>query len=328
MKKKILTGRDLLALPEITWLWPGYIPIGHLTLVAGEPGSGKSAFAQDLAFRLSNGSEWADGSEITEPSKTLWIDSDGAKSILADRLRNWEMNPDDFILPGQTDIYADFGLISNSKPQIKEILEEMNPRLVVIDSLTGVHRQEEKDASDMKDLFDILQEWAGKFNCAVVIIHHLNKGFSQIQNGPITLDRIRGSTQIVASARSILVIDTGSASIYPAFEKTQRIYQIKNNLDKIKENPFYFEIGGDGITYLPMEDFNFAPNNESQKEKAKRRIMEIMHSASGPIPSKEIESKLNADFPEPTWKRAKKELPVESFRPEGENRWFWRIIEP
>src|SRR5947209_20491299 len=40
----------------LTWLWPGRIPYGHLTLLDGTPGSGLSLVALTLAACISSGS--------------------------------------------------------------------------------------------------------------------------------------------------------------------------------------------------------------------------------------------------------------------------------
>ena len=37
------------------WLWEGHIPRGMLTIIAGDPGQGKSAVALDIAARVSSG---------------------------------------------------------------------------------------------------------------------------------------------------------------------------------------------------------------------------------------------------------------------------------
>ncbi len=44
-----------------TWLWPGRIARGKITLLAGDPGLGKSLVALDIAARLSRGAPWPDG---------------------------------------------------------------------------------------------------------------------------------------------------------------------------------------------------------------------------------------------------------------------------
>src|SRR5206468_1717626 len=37
----------------VRWLWPGRIALGKLTLIAGEPGLGKSFLTMDIATRVS-----------------------------------------------------------------------------------------------------------------------------------------------------------------------------------------------------------------------------------------------------------------------------------
>src|SRR5579864_6226063 len=44
------------------WLRPGRIPLGHLTLLAGDPDAGKSLVTLDMAARVSTASAWPDGS--------------------------------------------------------------------------------------------------------------------------------------------------------------------------------------------------------------------------------------------------------------------------
>jgi len=43
------------AAEPLHWLWPSRIPLGKLTLLIGDPGTGKSLLAADLAARVSAG---------------------------------------------------------------------------------------------------------------------------------------------------------------------------------------------------------------------------------------------------------------------------------
>lgn len=64
------------AQPEpLEWLWPGRIPLGCLTLLAGEPDTGKSLVTMDLAARVSRGMGWP---AVEEPAQTA--DGSGAGS--------------------------------------------------------------------------------------------------------------------------------------------------------------------------------------------------------------------------------------------------------
>jgi len=48
----------------VNWLWPGRVPSGKLTLVAGDPGLGKSLVALDIAARVTRGLPWPDSEEL------------------------------------------------------------------------------------------------------------------------------------------------------------------------------------------------------------------------------------------------------------------------
>ena len=43
---------------DIEWLWPGHIPLGMLTLIAGDPGVGKSFLTLYIAATVSAGLPW------------------------------------------------------------------------------------------------------------------------------------------------------------------------------------------------------------------------------------------------------------------------------
>src|SRR4029450_6608141 len=44
----------------VRWLGPNPTPLGKLTLIAGEPGLGKSFLTMDLAARVTTGNPWPD----------------------------------------------------------------------------------------------------------------------------------------------------------------------------------------------------------------------------------------------------------------------------
>jgi hypothetical protein len=54
----ILKGLAGVTREMLEWLWPGRIPLGKLTLLAGDPGLGKSFVTLDIAARVSRGDAW------------------------------------------------------------------------------------------------------------------------------------------------------------------------------------------------------------------------------------------------------------------------------
>jgi len=61
----------------VRWVWPGRIARGKLTLIAGDPGLGKSFLTIDLAARMSTGATWPDD-PLTErdPAATIILSAE------------------------------------------------------------------------------------------------------------------------------------------------------------------------------------------------------------------------------------------------------------
>ena len=72
--------------PElVTWLWPGRVPLGRLTILDGDPGLGKSALTLDIAARVTRGDVMPDGARgMTTPRGVVLL---GCEDGLADTVR-------------------------------------------------------------------------------------------------------------------------------------------------------------------------------------------------------------------------------------------------
>src|SRR5438128_540885 len=74
----------------VRWLWPGYIPLGKLTVLDGDPALGKSTLLLDLAARVSTGAPMPDGSPGLHAPVCLL----SAEDALADTIRPRLVAPD------------------------------------------------------------------------------------------------------------------------------------------------------------------------------------------------------------------------------------------
>ena len=61
---------------QTEWLWPGWLALGKLTILEGDPGLGKSFLTLDLCARLSTGRELPDGSTSAGPSSTIVLSAE------------------------------------------------------------------------------------------------------------------------------------------------------------------------------------------------------------------------------------------------------------
>src|SRR5690606_33208811 len=81
---------------DLQWLWPGRIPLGKITLLAGDPEAGKSFVVCDLAARTTRGGPWPDGVEPVGPEVSSEPGSDATGSVL---FITAEDNVEDTLLP-------------------------------------------------------------------------------------------------------------------------------------------------------------------------------------------------------------------------------------
>lgn len=224
--------------PEpIEWLWKPRIALGKLTMVAGDPGLGKSFVTLDFAARVSTGTAWPDNRD--EPQQAGDVVLLSAEDDLADTIRpRLDVAQADCSriialqavrVMVQVDnkttktIERTFSLEADLK-MLEAALDYLpNPRLVVIDPISayiGTRLDSHKNA-DMRAVLSPLAALASRRRVAVLAVNHLNKGGSQTN----ALYRTMGSLAFVAAARSSWLI------VADAHDPGRRLFLcVKNNL--------------------------------------------------------------------------------------------------
>jgi putative DNA primase/helicase len=296
-------------LSGIVWLWPGHIPKGMVTLLIGQPGDGKSAFALGaIARAVLKGEQWPDRSKAPKAGKVLWYDTEHAISINVQRTRNWG-------LPASRLLVPDSDSHSLDRPEDTELLERMIRRnklpLVIIDSLRGSHGQDENN-SKVGEVLKALAGVAERTGAAVVVIHHTKK---MAVDEEATMNSSRGSNAIAAFARVILAIDNPSQD-----KHWRRIRVVKNNLAPSPE-PLGFRVTNSGLEIGPAAS-------------AKKRIARKLDCAewlrfilgNGPLPATEVEADATCKgFAKATLRRAREYLGI---KPRKTSRgWKWSLPE-
>src|SRR5437588_9751518 len=91
---------------SVSWLWPGWLPRGKLTLFEGDPGLGKSLVTLDLCARLSTGRPFPDGSTGLGPANSIVLNGeDGVEDTIRPRLQALEADLERvFVLPREMNI--------------------------------------------------------------------------------------------------------------------------------------------------------------------------------------------------------------------------------
>jgi replicative DNA helicase len=297
----------------ISWAWEKWLPAGLLTILAGAPGSGKSALALRIATTFLKGDSWPDGTPYNgEQGKILWCESEAAQPLNLDRARAWEL-PLNRILTPFHDPMIDIRL---DDPRMRAIIErnahDPDIRLVVVDSLSGSHRGDENAAQTISIVLSLatLARDTGK---PVLLTHHLRKK-SKFEGDEVTLERLRGSSAIVQPARVVWALDAPDATQ----EHRRRLSVIKSNLAAFPE-PLGVEVDESGVSFGKAPH---RPHTESQVEKAADLLLALLHKK--PMPSVDLQKEADqAGISWDTFKRAKRKLELNAVKKDGH--WIWSL---
>ncbi|MEL7039442.1 MAG: AAA family ATPase [Cyanobacteria bacterium J06592_8] len=186
---EVTTAGDLLNqnIPSGQFLVPG-VPSTGVTLLAGQPGAGKTTFAYHLAKAVNEGKDWF-GEKPTQTGKVVFVSSDETKADAKDKAEKLGFDGDDITY------------VFNWQVKDWEIFEKtvkgVQPPLVVVDSFTGIHDAafNENERSAAATILR-LQQLCEQYGCAVLLLHHLSKS-----------GQVRGSTTITSTPSSVLILE-------------------------------------------------------------------------------------------------------------------------
>jgi predicted ATP-dependent serine protease len=156
--------------PErVEWLWEGRIPKGKLTVVDGDPGTGKSAMITDLAARVSAGRPMPDGSTGGVAAGVVILSAeDGLADTVRPRLDAARGDPAGVLaLTTKYDDNARDLLLSLPKdiPLIAQGIERIEAELVTIDPLVAYFGNKTDSHRD-QDVRRVLADLAALAECA------------------------------------------------------------------------------------------------------------------------------------------------------------------
>jgi hypothetical protein len=170
----------------IPWGWPGRIPLGRGTLVAGRPGLGKTLLLCDIAATVTRGRHWPDGAGSTpagdvilmsaedDPADTLVprLQAAGADLDRVHFLRGaWAKTADGKTVRKGIDLQAGLPLIEDAAGKLPAL------KLLVIDpigSYMGRGVDSHRD-NEVRGALDGVNRLAGERGFALVFIAHVNK---------------------------------------------------------------------------------------------------------------------------------------------------------
>lgn len=305
------------------WAIDRFAPTGKVTVLAGPGGVSKSMLMLHVLIHASTGRDWG-GFRVDDPLRSLYVSYEDDQQELAKRVHtlaatlqaedsgtfdllydvagsirknvrmfaaddeaaSWLMltKPDRFGQPERTE-RVDW-LIG--------YLKEKRIRMVVLDPAVYTHQLEENDIADMAVYMQTLTYIAKQANCAVVVLHHMNKtgGWSQLDD--INQGSLRGASSFADNARSVAVVVSMSirdAEAYglPAEHETTGKYavfkHVKHNYSAPMDTMVFERKGG---TLVPRPDIVKLDRSQLQEarenakaEEQERRVLQWVERVLG-----------------------------------------------
>lgn len=324
--------------PEsVSWLWPGCLARGKLTLLVGDPGLGKSLVTLDAAARVSTGREWPDAGHAPLGDVVLLTAEDGLADTVRPRLDALDGDAARVhvlraVRQGETE--RGFGLAADL-PALESSVTRTAAGLVVIDPLSAYLGKTDsyKDA-EVRGLLAPLATLAERHSIAVLVVMHLTKDSQRP-----AIHRPGGSIGFVGAARVVLAVGRDSED-----EERRLLVPVKSNLTapppalayrvvgdpagraRVQWEPDPVE-GADADALLAQG----APVDREERREADDLLRELL--AEGERPAAQMFAAARANgISDRTLKRAKWRLDVQA-RHEGRpgqpgGAWWWSLPEP
>ena len=191
---------DVQTIP-IKWIWFPYIASGKLTILQGDPGDGKSSMMMHLIAELSTGGAMPYGSALGKPQRVIYqCSEDGAGDTIKPRFVKMRANCKNIAFINE----KIHGGLTLDDERIREAIIEFEPKLLVIDPIQSYVGSDAdlQTAVRARKLTRRLVMWAEAYDCAIVLISHMNKN-----EGAKELYRGLGSIDYTAAARSVLQVE-------------------------------------------------------------------------------------------------------------------------
>lgn len=254
-ESKLITLYSDVQSVKVRWFWYPFIAYGKVTLIQGDPGDGKSTMMINLIAELSKGGRTPDGRELGRGQHIIYqCSEDGTADTIKPRLESCGADCSNIAF---IDEEVHEGITLDDE-RLYQAIASFLPRMVVIDPIQAYinNGSDLQIATRARKLMRRLSTWAEAFDCAVVLIGHMNK-----HEGSKGLYRSLGSIDVVAAARSVLQIEREEDD-----PDVRIVKQIKNSLAP-SDAMIRFEIRNNtGFHWLDMEYSNEKCNEKQDQE--------------------------------------------------------------
>jgi putative DNA primase/helicase len=235
---------------KVRWLWKARLALAKLTLLAGNPGLGKSLLTIEMAACVSVGGTWPDGSLCPSGDVVILSAEDDAADTIRPRLDAAGADATRIhIMHSVYDPAASRERLVSLDRDVqapKDALKKLpDCKLVIIDPISAyMGKTDSHNNAEVRGLLADLAQLAVEHGVAVVVVSHLNKS-----EGMAAAYRVTGSLAFTAACRAAYAVVAD-----PENPGRRILTPIKNNLGNDRDGFAYrVESNSDGAPVIKWE---------------------------------------------------------------------------
>lgn len=337
---KVTRASDVKPEP-IRWLWHGKIALGKPTLIAGDPGLGKSMLTVNFAAHVSTGRDWPAGGGSCPQGDVLFVSAeDDPADTIRPRLDVAGADASRVHIVGGVESLNRAGDPETRLLSLRRDLEPIREaalalpqcRLIVVDPVSAyLDGADSHNNAEVRGVIAPLSELASDLGAAIIFVTHLNKG-----TGGSALYRATGSLAFVAAARAAFLVTRDKS------DQNRRLFlPLKNNLGPDATGMAYRieEVGGvprvawdKEIVLISADDALGRDDDKDDHEStlagdAAEWLSDVL--AAGPVPSEDVKKHAKeAGYSWTTIRRAQAALGIKPQRiggAAGNGAWVWTL---
>jgi len=256
---------------EESWLIEGLWSQRAVGIVGGEPKTCKSFLALDMAVSVASGRACLRRFGVREKGPVLLYAAEDPLHVVRSRLQG-------IALAAGADFESlDVHVITVPKLRLDlqehterlcATVEELRPKLLVLDPFVRLHRIDENAACEVAPLLESLRALERRFQLAVVLVHHSRKSAASARGG----QALRGSSELHA---------WGDSNLYLRRKGEALLLRAEHRAAASHDGDLFLELRDqDGALALYVADEPSIPTRGPTPEE---RVIEVLSGAPGPL---------------------------------------------